>query len=81
MAVTIENSDLMANVLATPPVLNEGSKDGSQKIFTFTQGAAAGDAGSIARLFVLKANEVLDTHNMSIAFSAFGAGRPLRRRP
>ena len=77
MAVTNENSNLMANVAASPPVLNDGSVDGTTKIWTFTQGAAAGDDLSTARLFVLKANEVLSTHTMSVAFSAFGAARTL----
>jgi len=77
MAVTTENSNLMANALASPVKLNEGAVDGTAKIWTFTQGAAAGDANSIARLFILKANEVLDTHHFSIAYSAFGAARTL----
>ena len=77
MAETQENSNLVANALASPPTLNNGAVDGRKKLFTFTQGAAAGDANSIARLFDLKAGEVLDTHQMSIRFSAFGAARTL----
>ena len=46
--------------------------------FSFTQGASAGDAGSIAELIKLPAGKIrVLTEESQIAFSAFGASRTL----
>ncbi|MDA1100817.1 MAG: hypothetical protein O2967_17735 [Proteobacteria bacterium] len=81
MAVTTENSDQRANEIASPPVMNPSHESHGRiryKRFTFTQGAAAGDAGSIARLPILPAGKVrVLLHLSRIAFSAMGAARTM----
>lgn len=81
MAVTAEKSTQVTNMEATPPVrLSTRDHHGRTRIaaFTFTQGAAAGDAGSTMDLVKLPAGKVrvLKTGSV-IVFSAFGAARVL----
>ena len=54
--------------------LSPGSKDGRSKIWTYTQLAQGPDPTSVG-VYVLRANEVVDTHHMSFATSGLGAGR------
>lgn len=81
MAVTAENSTEITNESATPPVKNDScDMRGRLRVmrFTFTQGAAAGDATSTQALIKIppgKVNVHLDLSR--IAFSAFGAARVL----
>ena len=81
MAVTTENSTEYANVVASPPVMNKTADwHGRMRLmfFEFTQGAAAGDAGSIARMVKLPAGKVRVILPLSrIAFSAMGAARTM----
>ena len=81
MAVTTENSTQMANVEAKPRAFNVPT-DWESPIrfmrFNFVQGAAAGDAGSFARLFKLPAGKARVINSLSrVAFSAMGAARTL----
>jgi len=80
MAVTTEKSTQVTNMEATPPVrLAAGELHGRMRIarFTFTQGAAAGDANSTADLVKLPAGKnVTLLKNLSrITCSALGAAR------
>ncbi len=81
MAVTTENSTEYANSVASPPVMNKTADwHGRMRLmfFEFTQGAAAGDATSIARLVKLPAGKVRVILPLSrIAFSALGAARTM----
>ena len=81
MAITNEASTQLARVLATPPKVNPVNEWlGKLRIhrFTFTQGAAAGDADSTARLVRLDAGSIrLILPLCRIAHSAFGASRTL----
>jgi hypothetical protein len=81
MALTNENSAELAKVLATPPQsLNPDEWHGRFRPyrFTFTQGAAAGDANSFARLVKLPAGRYRVFLALSrVANSAFGASRTL----
>lgn len=81
MAVTQEQSTEISNPLATPPVLNGADAvHGKLRIarFNFTQGAAAGDAGSLSELVKLPAGSVRVLLALSrITTSAFGAARTL----
>lgn len=81
MAVTTETSDELDAYLGVPTSrINVHQWMGRVRImhFTFTQGAAAGDANSIARLVKLPAGKVRVLGGMSkIYFSAFGASRVL----
>ena len=76
MAVTNENSNLMINASASPPKLNDGDRDGRHVQWEFTQGAAAGDANSTIRLFVLRQNERLSPQQMEITHGGL-TGRTL----
>ncbi len=81
MAVTTENSVEYGNHVASPPVMNKTADwHGRLRLmfFEFTQGAAAGDAGSIARLVKLPAGKVRVILPVSrIGFSALGAARTM----
>lgn len=82
MAVTTEKSTQVTNMEALPPVrLNTNELGGRIRIarFTFTQGAAAGDATStmdLTKLPVGKTVTVLKSASR-IVVSAFGASRTL----
>lgn len=81
MAVTAEKSTQVSNSVATPPVMNPAYNSGGDLkalYFSFTQGAAAGDATSTADLLTLppgKYRLLLDQSNITV--SAFGASRTL----
>jgi hypothetical protein len=82
MAVTTEKSTQVTAVDDTePPVYPEANEwHGRLRVarFTFTQGAAAGDATSTATLVKLPGGAVRILGHLSrIAFSAFGASRTL----
>lgn len=81
MAVTTENSDEYARIVAVPGKVNPTHAwHGRMRIgyFNFTQGAAAGDAGSVARLIKLPAGKVRVILPLSrIAFDALGAARTM----
>ena len=81
MAVTQEQSDQITNQVAVPPVMaNANEIHGKFRIlyFNFTQGAAAGDAGSLAELVKIPAGSVRVILPLSrIAFSAMGASRTM----
>lgn len=81
MAVTTENSNQYANTVAEPRVKNPTHEaHGRVRLarFNFTQGAAAGDAGSLARLVRLPKGRVRVLLPLSrIAHSALGASRTL----
>ncbi|WP_435310647.1 hypothetical protein [Primorskyibacter sedentarius] len=81
MAVTNEKSTQLNNVDAAPPVANPAYNDGGRlrvKFFDFTQGAAAGDAGSTVDLVKLPAGKCRVLGALSfIEWSAFGASRVL----
>ncbi len=81
MAITTENSTQFANTLADPRVQNDTHEaHGRLRFarFNFTQGAAAGDAGSIARLVKLPKGKVRVVLPLSrVAHSALGASRTL----
>ena len=81
MALTNEASVELGNVEASPPVANPvHAWHGRVRIarFDFTQGAAAGDAGSSARLIRLPAGRVRVLLALSrIAFSAMGTARTM----
>lgn len=80
MAVTNEVSDQIANTTAVPGVKNK-SYDLSKvrfAYFTFTQGAAAGDAASTVGLAKIPAGrKVVLPHLSRLKRSAFGAARVL----
>ncbi|MEP4379757.1 MAG: hypothetical protein ABJ215_01150 [Alphaproteobacteria bacterium] len=81
MAITTENSTQYANTLAEPRVANP-THDAHGRLrfarFNFTQGAAAGDAGSLARLVKLPKGKVRVILPLSrLAHSALGASRTL----
>jgi len=81
MAVTTENSTQLAAASANPPVAND-PRDWESPLrllhFTFTQGAAAGDAGSIAQLVRLPPGQVRLIPSLSrISFSTLGASRTI----
>ena len=81
MAVTTEKSTQVNNKIATPPVNNPAYDEGGDVkffYFSFTQGAAAGDANSTATLLRMppgKYRILLDQGNVTC--SAFGAARTL----
>ena len=82
MTVTAEKSTQVTNMEAAPPVkLNAGELHGRMRIarFTFTQGAAAGDANSTADLVKLPPgkNITLPKNLSRFVCSAFGASRVL----
>lgn len=82
MAVTQEQSTQISNPLATtPPTLNNANEDHGKvriKRFNFTQGASAGDAGSLAELVTLPPGSVrVLLHLSRVAFSAMGASRTM----
>lgn len=82
MAVTAEKSDQVTNMEASPPVrLNTNELGGRLRIarFSFTQGAAAGDATSTMDLIKLPVGKTVTVlKSMSrIVCSAFGAARVL----
>lgn len=82
MAVTTEDSDQIVNMEALPPVrLNTNELGGRLRIarFSFTQGAAAGDANSLVNLVKLPPGKTVTVlKNLSrIVCSAFGAARTL----
>lgn len=82
MAVTTENSDQVDNMEALPPVrLNTNELGGRLRIarFSFTQGAAAGDANSTVDLVKLPPGKTVTILKdlCNINHSAFGAGRTL----
>jgi hypothetical protein len=80
-AVTTTDSTEYANETAAPPVKCPAyTKGGKKRIayFSFTQGAAAGDANSLANLCKLPAGKVRVFKTQSeFVCSAFGAGRTL----
>lgn len=81
MGVTNENSTEYANQVAHPPVFEEvNMQKGKLRMyaFNFTQGAAAGDAGSTAKLIKLPAGRITLIGSLSkLYFSAFGTARVL----
>lgn len=81
MSITTENSDLLANNAARPPVQNATHLSrGRMRIqrFRFTQGSAAGDANSLQNLCKLPAGNVTVLLALSrIAWSAMGTARTL----
>lgn len=80
MAVTNENSDLMARYVLSPPKLNPKSVSGAAlavEYFTFTQGVAAGDANSTIRICRTKKGYRFNPYNSYIKWTAFGAARVL----
>lgn len=81
MAVTTENSDQYANLVASPRVHNPTHHSHGRlrfQFFEFTQGSSAGDAGSIARLCKLPAGKVRLFLPLSrIYFSAMGTSRTM----
>lgn len=81
MAVTTENSDQIDRIVAVPPkVVPTHDWHGRLRAarFSFTQGAAAGDATSNQRLVQLPAGKVRVHLALSrVAHSAFGAARTL----
>lgn len=81
MAVTTENSTEYGNSVATPPTMNETfSWGGAMRpyFFSFTQGAAAGDAGSLANLVTVPAGRFRVILPQSrIYFSAMGTARTM----
>jgi len=82
MAVTTESSDQIDNQDASPPVrLNTYELGGRLRIalFSFTQGAAAGDANSTVDLVKLPPGKTITILKdlCRINHSAFGAGRTL----
>lgn len=81
MAVTTEDSLEYAKTVAVPAKVPETHQlHGRLRIafFDFTQGSAAGDAGSIARVVKLPAGKVRLILPMSrIAFSAMGTARTM----
>ena len=82
MAVTTEKSDQVTNLEALPPVrLNTDELAGRLRIarFSFTQGAAAGDATSTIDLVKMPVGKTVTIlKNLSrIVCSAFGAARTL----
>jgi len=81
MAVTTEKSDQITNQEASPPVMTGvDTLRGKMKIlrFTFTQGAAAGDATSTAELVKVPAGVVRVFLALSrITVSALGAARTM----
>lgn len=81
MAVTQEKSSQITNLEASPPTFIP-TTDWKGRVramrFTFTQGAAAGDAGSLAELVKLPAGNVRVLLYLSrLNFSAMGASRTL----
>lgn len=81
MAITQEQATQISGPLASPPVLNGTNEDHGRvriKRFTFTQGAALGDAGSLAEIVKLPAGDVrvLLTQSL-VAHSALGAARTI----
>ena len=81
MAATAEKSTQVSNASATPPVKNPAYNEGGDlKVFyfDFTQGAAAGDAGSTADLLSMPPGKYRILLDQScISCSAFGASRVL----
>lgn len=81
MAVTTESSTQITNGTSLPPVMNPSYDDHGRvrcKVFTFTQGSAAGDATSTAGLVKLPPGVGRILLNEShIEWSAFGASRVL----
>lgn len=80
MAVTTEKSTQVTNLDATPVVrLDPIDLGGRVRVarVSFTQGAAAGDAGSTAELARVPANATVLPHLSKLYFSAFGAARTL----
>lgn len=81
MAVTTEKSTQETNRTATPPVKaqsNEFNAPPKYAYFSFTQGAVAGDANSLANLITLPPGEIrlLKTESKFVC-SAFGSARTL----
>ena len=81
MAVTTESSPQVSNSSAVPPVANPVHDNGGRlrvQYFLFTQGAAAGDANSLANLIKLPQGTIRVYPQLSsLKRSAFGAGRTL----
>jgi hypothetical protein len=80
MALTYEKSDLCTNTDAVPVVMNDPSKGGSVAkpiVFSFTQGAAAGDANSLAYLCDVPPGVRVLMQDSFVKTSAFGAARTL----
>lgn len=81
MAVTNEKSTQVTNQDATPQVKNAKFEEGGMVkylFFSFTQGVAAGDAGSTATLCRIPGGQGKVLPKLShIAWAAFGAARTL----
>ena len=81
MAVTQEQATQVSNPVAVPPTLNDANEvHGKLRIFhfSFTQGSAAGDAGSLAEIAKLPGGSTRVFLPLSrIAFSAMGASRTM----
>jgi hypothetical protein len=79
MAVTNQNSDLMANVVLSPPAFNAPSKSKGRLVceaFSFTQ-VGIGDINSTIRICQLPQKARLLADLCFFRFSAFGAARLL----
>jgi hypothetical protein len=75
MAVTNQNSVLMANIAATPPMLNQTKYDKARLVtykIDFTQ-VGVGDSGSTIRLFQMPQAGRICTHLSRLSISALGA--------
>lgn len=81
MAVTSEKSTQETRRATTPLVKTPGREYNGRKVtfhFDFTQGAAAGDANSLADLIMLPAGKIrVLPQESKIQCSAFGAARTL----
>ena len=81
MAVTTENSTEYGELILDPPTIQTSDEyTGKTRVFkfTFTQGAAAGDANSLANLTLLPAGRWAVLTGLSkVKFDAFGSGRTL----
>lgn len=78
MAITNTPSDLMANIVASPPRLNPNNRSKGKLVlerFTCTQGAAAGDVNSTFRLCKLPQRARYISHLSKVRYSAHGAAR------
>lgn len=80
MAVTNEAADLVLNLEASPPKLNDNTLSRAHLVmerFSFTQGAAAGDANSTIRAVKLPPRARYCAAFSWVRFSAFGTARVL----
>lgn len=80
MAVTTENTDLMTNILATPPKFNANNSSKAQfvcEVAVHTQ-VATGDAGSTIRICKVPQRARVLPALCHVRFTAYGAARVLK---